>query len=181
LKGDVIAKRYAKALYELGQEESLEQKFLDELTMVVSVIQESSEFKSIMESPLYDITLKKKILQSIASELSLSTYMANLLNIMLDKDRFEYVDQLLDTYKEILNEIAGRVRANVISAIELDEVQQNKIAEVLSKLMQKEVAVEVSVDQSLIGGIVAEVQGLVYDGSIKTQFSKVKQSLKGEI
>jgi len=181
LKSDVVARRYAKALYELGQEEGLEEKFLEDMQNLALIVDESSEFRSIMESPLYDITLKKRILKDVVSKIGISDYAVNFLNILLDKDRFVFLRDIRDTYKMILDEASGRVRAQVTSAKELDEKQLKDIAKTLSEVVKKEVDVNVTIDPSLIGGVVAEIEGMIYDGSVKTQISRLKQSLKGEI
>jgi F-type H+-transporting ATPase subunit delta len=181
VKSDVIAKRYARALYELGQEEGKEKAFLEELQGIVVVIGESEELKSILESPLYDIVLKKRILKEVSSKISVSPYTVNFLNILLDKDRFFVLAEILEAYKTILDDISGRVRAKVVCASAIDDAQLKQVCQTLSKVFKKEVDVDVSVEPSLIGGMIAEVEGMIYDGSIKTQISKLKQSLKGEM
>jgi F-type H+-transporting ATPase subunit delta len=181
VKSDVIAKRYARALYDLGQEEGKEKAFLDELRGIVGIINGSEELKSILESPLYDIVLKKRILKEVASKISLSPYAMNFLNILLDKDRFFVLTEILDAYKLILDEISGRVRAKIVCASAIDDAQLQQVCKTLSKVFKKEVDVDVSVEPSLIGGMITEVEGMIYDGSIKTQISKLKQSLKGEM
>ncbi|HNY66907.1 MAG TPA: ATP synthase F1 subunit delta [Deltaproteobacteria bacterium] len=181
MKSDVIAKRYARALYDLGQEEGKEKAFLEELQGIVGIIGENEELKSILESPLYDIVLKKRILKEVASKLSMSPYTQNFMNILLDKDRFFVLSEILDAYKAILDEISGRVRAKVVCATAVDDAQLQQVCQTLSKVFKKEVDVDVSVDPTLIGGMIAEVEGMIYDGSVKTQISKLKQSLKGEM
>jgi F0F1-type ATP synthase delta subunit len=47
--------------------------------------------------------------------------------------------------------------------------------------MDRKVDVDIAVDSSLIGGLVVDIEGMMYDGSIRTQLTKIKQSLKGEI
>lgn len=181
MKSDVIAKRYAKALYDLGKEEGKEKLFLDELKSVTRVMGESADLKSILESPLYDIILKKKILKEVASKMALSAYAVNFMNILLDKDRFFVLNEILDAYNQILDEVSGRVKARIVCASSLDENQLKLVAQTLSRVVKKEVDVDVQVEPSLIGGMIAEVEGMIYDGSVKTQISKLKQSLKGEI
>jgi len=181
VKSDVVAKRYAKALYELGQEEGLEQKFLEDMQNMALIVDQSAELRSILESPLYDIILKKRILKDVVSKVGISEYTLNFLNILLDKDRFVFLADIRDTYKQILDETSGRVRAFITSATELDETQLERIAKTLSDVVKKEVDVDVTIEPSLIGGVIAEVEGMVYDGSVKTELSRLKQSLKGEI
>ncbi|TFH48873.1 MAG: ATP synthase F1 subunit delta [Methanothrix sp.] len=181
MKSDVVAKRYAKALYELGQEEGLEQKFLEDLQNMALIVDQSSEFRSMMESPLYDIILKKRILKDVVSKIGVSEYTTNFLSILLDTDRFVFLADIKDTYKQILDATSVRVRAIITSAAELDEAQLERIAKTLSEVVKKEVDVAVTIEPSLIGGVIAEVEGMVYDGSVRKQISRLKQSLKGEI
>ncbi len=79
MKADVVAKRYARALYELGREEGLQEKFLSDMENIVAIIRDSDEFRSTMESPLYDILLKKRILGELVTKINLTNYTANFL------------------------------------------------------------------------------------------------------
>lgn len=181
MKDDIVAKRYARALYDLGKEEGLNDKFLGDLDALVSLLEANEEFRSIMESPLYDITLKKRILKDVMAKINLTKYLDNFLNILLDKDRFVYLGSILDSYRQIIDEASGRVRASVTSASALEKDQLDRLVGTLSKIVKKEVDLDVTIDPALIGGVIAEVEGMVYDGSVKTQISRLKQSLKGEI
>ncbi len=181
MKSDVIARRYARALYNLGQEEGKEKQFLEELQSVLEIIGGNEELKSILESPLYDVVLKKRILKEVAGKISLTPYILNFLSILLDKDRFFVLSEILDSYKLIIDEISGRVRARIICATSLDDAQKKSVEQTLAKVFKKEVDMDVSVEPSLIGGMIAEVEGMIYDGSVRTQISKLKQSLKGEM
>jgi F-type H+-transporting ATPase subunit delta len=181
LKDDIVARRYARALYDLGKEEGLQEKFLTDLEAIVSILDESEEFRSIMESPLYDILLKKRILGELITKVKISKYTENFLSILLDKDRFVSLRAILDSYHQILDEASGRVRATVTSAMELDKAQLERLSGTLKKIVKREVDLDVSIDPTLIGGLIAEVEGMIYDGSVKTQIMRLKQSLKGEI
>lgn len=181
MKSDIIARRYARALYDLGREEGKEKQFHEELQSITQLMEGSEELRSILESPLYDVVLKKRILKEVASQISMSLYAQNFLNILLDKDRFFVLSEILDAYRLILDEISGRVRARVVCASCLDDAQLQKVAQTLSRVFKKEVDMDVQIEPSLIGGMITEVEGMIYDGSVRTQISKLKQSLKGEI
>ena len=181
MKDDIVARRYASALYDLGKEEGLQEKFLTDLESIVTILDESDEFRSIMESPLYNILLKKRILGELITKVKISKYTENFLSILLDKDRFVSLRAILDSYRQILDEASGRVRATVTCAMELDKAQLERLSGTLKKIVKREVDLDVSIDPTLIGGLIAEVEGMIYDGSVKTQIMRLKQSLKGEI
>ncbi len=181
MKDDIVAKRYANALYDLGKEEGLQGKFLGDLEAIVAILEGSDEFRDIMESPLYDILLKRRIMGELIKQIKLTKYTENFLGILLDKDRFVYLNSILDSYRQIVDEASGRVRATVTSAMELDKAQLESLSGTLKKIVKKEVDLDVSIDPTLIGGLIAELEGMVYDGSVRTQIVRLKQSLKGEI
>ena len=181
MKDDIVAKRYARALYDLGKEEGLQEKFLGDLEAIVTILEGSDEFRDIMESPLYDILLKRRIMGELIKQIKLTKYTENFLGILLDKDRFVCLNSILDSYRQTIDEASGRVRATVTSAMKLDKTQLERLSGTLKQIVKKEVDLDVTVDPTLIGGLVAEVEGMVYDGSVRTQIMRLKQSLKGEI
>ena len=181
MKDDIVARRYARALYDLGNEEGLTDVLLKDLEAMVQVMASSDEFRSIMESPLHDIVLKRRILAGIADSQEMHPYSKSFFGILLEKDRFAAVESILEALRQIIDEASGRVRATVTSASELDRSQVERISQALKKVIEKDVDIDVVVDPSLIGGVIAEVEGMVYDGSIRTQIARIKQSLKGEM
>ncbi len=162
MKGNIVARRYARALFELGEESKKEQQFL----------------KDLEESPLYELALKRRILDSIVARVGLSDYTARFIGILLEKDRFRNLADILDSYKEFMDEKSGKVRVQLLTATAINDDMKNKVSKALSTVVGKEVEIEMAVDKSLIGGVIAEVEGTVYDGSIKTQLERIKQSLK---
>lgn len=181
MKSEMIARRYANALYELAREEHTEQRFADELELVVAILAESDELRDFMQSPLNALPVKKSILADIEARVSLSAYLVNFLNILLDKDRFAQLGEIFEVYSGLMDDAAGKLRAKVTSAVALSHEQEAKLAAALSKASGKQVAIETAVDPTLIGGVVADVQGMIYDGSVRTQIARLKMGLKGEI
>jgi len=76
-----------------------------------------------------------------------------------------------------LDELENRIRARVVSAARLSDKEKSRIKDALSKISGKEVALEVEVDESLLGGVVAYMGSQVYDGSIKNQLTQIKDNL----
>jgi len=96
---------------------------------------------------------------------------------VLAKDRILGVGEIAQAYKEFLDQIENRVRARVVAAASLSKNEESRIKDALSKISGKEVALEVEVDESLLGGVVAYMGSQVYDGSIKNQLMQIKDNL----
>ncbi|MBW2452729.1 MAG: ATP synthase F1 subunit delta, partial [Deltaproteobacteria bacterium] len=85
--------------------------------------------------------------------------------------------QIEEKYQRLADELSGILSAQITSAIELDDVNQQAIASSLEKQTGKQVAVNVKVDPELIGGLKAEIGGRLFDGSLKTQLKRIEESL----
>ncbi len=99
------------------------------------------------------------------------------IHVVLQKDRILGIGDIAAAYSEIADELENRIRARVVSASGLSDEEQNRIRDALSKISGKEVAIEVEVDESLLGGVVAYMGSQVYDGSIKNQLTQIKDNL----
>ncbi len=88
-----------------------------------------------------------------------------------------YLSEILGYYQILLDEAKGRIRATVISAQVLNEIEKSRLKLALKKILKKEILLEEKVDASIIGGIITKVDGKVYDGSIRTQIEKLTLAL----
>jgi F-type H+-transporting ATPase subunit delta len=98
--------------------------------------------------------------------------------LLFDKGRIGYIGDIDDFYQKLADELKGVARASLVSAATLPSETIEKIRAGLSEKTGKEVILEVEQDRNLIGGIVTKIGDLVLDGSIKTQLSNIRESLK---
>ena len=73
----------------------------------------------------------------------------------------------------------GRVMAQVTTAVELDDDQQQAVAHKLAEITQQEVRVEIQVDPSILGGVVVRINHTVLDGSLQGQLARLRHELVG--
>jgi F-type H+-transporting ATPase subunit delta len=104
--------------------------------------------------------------------------MKSFLLLLFDKGRIGFIDSIDDFYQKLADDLKGIARASLVSAAELSEDTVEKIRTALSKKTNKEIILEVEQDPELIGGIVTQIGDLVWDGSIKTQLSNMRETLK---
>jgi F-type H+-transporting ATPase subunit delta len=120
---------------------------------------------------------KSAMLSDLAAALELSAGMRNFLGLVLSKGRIGYLPQIEENYRRLADELSGVLRAQVTSAVALDEAQQQAIGAGLEKQTGKKVALNVKVDPQLIGGVQAEIGGRLFDGSVRTQLQRIEESL----
>ena len=174
---EIVAKRYAKALISIGQEDEQHRQYGEELDRFEELMQSSKELREVLENPIYNLDNQKALLKTLSSRLDFSHVCTNFLNLLLDKRRMSYFLDIVKQYRKILEEISGVTTATIVSAIDLPKEDLDKIRERFSKVTGKEVHVNSEKDPSLIGGLVAKIGDTLYDGSIRTQLYAIKEML----
>lgn len=177
-----IFKRYAKALFSLGQEDGCFDQYGRDLTEFVGFCRDHNDFNQVIVNPIFEVGDRKRILQTILEKSSFSDTVKNFLKLLLDKERMNGIENIADFYLSLNDEASNIVRADIIAVRPLKEDALKNLLKSLEDLTSKKVKSEVKEDQSLIGGIVVKIGDLVLDGSVKAQLEGLKESLKrGEI
>ncbi len=176
---DIIAKRYARAYFALVREQGRLLEAQSELNDFVAFLDRNDELKRVLRNPVFEVAERKAVLKTLGERLKISKELSSLLFILLEKNKIAYVALVGENFARLVDEAEGRTKVAVTSAAELDEVTLSQLRQEFSRLTGKKVELEVKVDESLIGGIVARYGGMVYDGSIKTQLQLIGESLRG--
>jgi len=179
VKQTILARRYAKALFAVGQEQGKYDEYGDILTGLAELFGSSSEFVDALTNPLYPLDVREKVMTGIIASMGVDTVMSNFLNLLVEKKRAEILPEIAEEFKAMVDNEKNISHGSVTSAIELSDELQRRVQATLEKLTGKKVELTTSVDASIIGGIIAKVGDLVLDGSIKTQLAGLKDSIKG--
>lgn len=175
-----IARRYAKALMNIGQEDGKYETYWEELDAFTSLFQKEGQLRGVLSNPTFEIPKRQAIIQEIGKRLSMSPITVNFLQFLVDKDRMIYLPDIATLYRELVDDAVGRARAQLIAAHELSKEKIEELTRGLQTLVGKQVITDVTTDPSLIGGVVAKIEGKIYDGSIKTQLARLRDALAKE-
>lgn len=172
-----VAKRYARALFDVA----LEKKAIDatekELAQVVNTIEENEGFRKLLSHPKITAAEKKQMVETLfANEISATT--GNFLNIVLDRGREKDLDQILASFIEMANEIRGIADATVITAKSLNDNEVKQLADAFGRQLNKKLRVKTEVNPALIGGVVVRIGDRLYDGSISGKLARLTQKIK---
>ena len=178
MKNLAIARRYAKALLLIGKEDGQAETYREELSGLVGLISDQKGLDQAINNPLYDADQRRRVLEAVIRQGSLSKVMHSFLLLLFDKGRFGILGHINQFYQVLADELKGIARASLVSATALSEETVEKIRKALCQKTGKEVLLDVEQDPSLIGGIVTRIGDLVLDGSIKTQLLNMRESLK---
>jgi len=169
-----LSRRYTKALFQLAREANQEEKIGQEIEQFFAAYN-ASELQQVLTNPAFSAEARKRVLTQVAHSQQLSPLTVHFLSLLLDRDRLGYLAGIVSCYRQLLNEIRGRIEAKVVSASALEPASVEQMRERLRGLSGKEVVLHEEVDPGLLGGLLIELAGTVYDGSIRTQLEKMKQ------
>lgn len=171
-----LSRRYTKALFQLAREAGQEEKIGEEVGQFYAAYSQS-ELQQVLTNPAFAIDARKKILTQVTESQQLSPLIRHFLSLLLDRDRLPHLAGIVSRYRRLLNEAKGRIEAKAVSATALEPERFAQLRDRLSGISGKDVVLQQETDARLLGGLLIELEGKVYDGSIRTQLEKMKQRI----
>jgi F-type H+-transporting ATPase subunit delta len=177
MKSSTAAIRYAKALFSLAKDEHRIAEVRQELDSLAGLFDENAELQDVLFTPLHPAEERKAVLTAIIERAELSGVLQNFCAFLVDQRRLIAFSAITEEYARLADEEAGFLTAQVGSASPLDDRRRDRLRRALSERTGREVRLEVSLDDGLIGGAIAKVGDLIYDGSLRTQLTQLRANL----
>jgi len=183
-----VASRYARALVEVAAapgSASDPAAILAQLRAVGEAIAGSAELRTALLSPAVSPSRKRAVVTRIfestggpaGGALRLDKQARNFLFVVIDHRRVAELPSIVDAFEALLDERLGFVRAEVLSARNLDVAQQARLGAEISRMTGRKAKLKFSIEPALIAGVVARVGSTVYDGSVRGQLDKLRLKL----
>ena len=173
-----ISRRYAKALFELAVEDGRFEETGRELAAIKSAIEADPGLGVALRSPSTTREDRQAVAAALISAIRPSPTLASALRLLADRRRLADLPAIENTYRDLADQKAGRVRARLVSAAPLTDEAARRIGAALEKATSSTLIVERTVDPALLGGAVAHLGSHVYDGSLRNQIEQLKAQLK---
>jgi len=174
----LVARRYAKALFELGREAGDVESPGRDLAVVTRAF-EDPQVAALLERVALDGQARRRIMSQISTRFGLSKLLANFLAVLAVNNHLRELGAIERAYQRLEDQALGRVRTHVRSARPLSDESRRRINEVFERQTGKRVVADASVDPELLGGVVVEIAGRVFDGSLRTRLERLERSLAG--
>jgi F-type H+-transporting ATPase subunit delta len=181
MAGEPVARRYAQALLEIGVEQDNYEKLRDQLDEMAALYEQSKPFRTALLNPSIGLDERRKVIRAIAEKRDWHQMLINFALLLLDNDRFRIVPTMARTFGRLVDQQSGNVRAQVTSAVALDDTQKRNIKTTLDQITGKNVLLETEVDEALLGGAVTRIGSMVYDGSVRSQIERLRESILAEV
>ena len=173
-----VARRYAVALMEAAVEAGVLDRVQQDVEGLLATVSQSVELVAFWGDRLHRAEVQENAIRELFAD-RVEGLTLNFLVLMAQRRRVHLIPQVLDCFVAMGEERAGVVRGQVRSAVELNAEQVERLSARLAAYTGKEVRLEVQVDESLRGGLVARIGDTVFDGSLDAQLERLRQRLVG--
>ena len=170
-----LARPYAKAAFEYAASANDLQGWSENLEVIAAVAQQQAVVK-LLSSPSYTAAQQAEKTIEICGD-AVTDEIGRFLRVLAENRRLQLLPQIYQQFEVLKANREKTVEVNVVSATEISTEQQNKLASALSAKLERDVNMQVSVDDSLIGGAVVRAGDTVIDGSIRGRLAKLAEAL----
>ena len=167
-------RRYIQAVFDIAVERQELDKWQSELRKI-AVLGEDTAVAALLENPKLRFDDKKKLLVGVLTDIS--PLALNLVYLLVTRGRLSIVAEIADGYQELLDKYRDIERADVVTAIPLDDDDRRRLETSLGTVIGKKVIVKQEVDPDLLGGIVARMGGKLLDGSVRSRLVALKNEI----
>jgi len=173
-----VAERYASSLFDLAQEAGSADSVGADLDRFQALIDESADLKRLIVSPVFSAEDQTKAIAAVVAKAGIAGLVANFLKVVASNRRLFAVPGMIKAYRAIAARARGEITADVTSAHALTAAQETELKAALKGVTGKDVAIAVTVDPSILGGLIVKVGSRQIDTSLRTKLSTLKLALK---
>ena len=177
---NAVATRYIQALYELAGERDKHGLIGEQIHQVQALLELYVELDTIFNNPALDPQKKLAIFEEIAPLLQLDELTINFVSLLIRKRRINYLAAMCREYDKLERERKGVVAVDLTTAHTLKEQLRTDIQGQLEKALSKKVEMITQEDPEIIGGMIAQIGGTVYDGTLGHQLALLQKRLGEE-
>lgn len=167
------AKRYARAVFELAQQEGGLERWSERLARVRTMFGDP-EIVAALSNPTVARERREEVITSAGV---LDEEGTNLARLLIEAGRVGEAANIDHEFQRLADAAAGRVRATVTTAIELEAHERDRVADALSKRLGKDVRLEVVVDPRILGGMKLRYGDRLVDASVATRLEQLRRRL----
>ena len=171
-----IARPYAKAVFELADQDKSYDKWSDVLSLLSTIVADDA-MQTLVEDPFIDKSKLAELIKGVCADKT-DEQAHNLLDTLIENSRLNTIDAISVRYEELRAQAESLVEAQVESALPLDDSQLDKLSSSLEKHFGKKVKLTSSVNEDLMGGILIRAGDTVIDGSVRTKLEKLASTIR---
>jgi len=174
-----ISGRYAVALFELALESKALKAIESDLAGLKALLDESADLQALVASPIYSRDDQLKGITNVAEAAGMSALTVKFLGVLAANRRLGALAGIIGSAEKLLAFHRGEVNADVTSAHALSKTQLTALKKQLKAAVGRDVTIDASVDEALLGGLRVKVGSRMVDSSLKTKLDNLAIAMKG--
>lgn len=176
-KNILIAQRYAESLIEFGRDGKLSYMSIStDLANVLTIISHSKDLFEALTNPLVTVADKKAIVDKVFEQ-DVDVLVKNFLKLLVEKNRFNLICDIVKVYNSLLDDINEVARVEVVSAVELNDMEKNSIQDKLAENLNKQISIKYKIDESIIAGLIFKMGDDIIDMSVAHKLENYKKAI----
>ena len=173
-----VSGRYATALFELARDEKSVDAVKADLARFSAMLADSPDLMRLVRSPVFSAEMQSKALVAVLEKAEISGIAAKFLKVLTANRRLFAVTDVIRAYSALVAKFKGEATADVTVAEALSDKNLDALKTALKSVTGKDVALNVNVDPSIIGGLVVKLGSRMVDSSLRTKLNSIKHAMK---
>ncbi len=173
----IVARRYAQALLELGTEEGNLDALVEQLGTLGAAWDASVDLRHALENPLVALEAKRAVVAELCEQIGASPTVRHTLQMLVDRRRIQTLPYVATYLREQADKRRGVLRAEVTTATPLSDAYYERLRAALEKSTGQKVVVDRRLDPALVAGVVTRIGDRILDGSLRTRLQSLKDAL----
>jgi len=173
-----VSGRYATALFELARDEKSIDAVKADLDKFEALLVESADLNRLVRSPVFSAGVQQKALSAVLDQAGLTGTSAKFLKVLTANRRLFAVGEVSRAFRALVAKFKGEAIADITVAEQLNEKNLDALKAALKSVTGKDVALNVKVDPSIIGGLVVKLGSRMVDSSLRTKLNSIKHAMK---
>lgn len=177
-KQEPVSKLYAKALFEFAQERNEISVIQENFTAFVEAVRTQPELRQALSTYLFSTQEREILARELCKTMQLNSVVQKFIELLTVKNRIALIDDVYAAFRELVDESQGVVRGTVTTVEPLSDAEAADLQNAFSKRFNKQVRLEPVIDKEILGGLVVKVEGMTFDGSLKTTIRRLRDTLE---
>ena len=173
-----VSGRYATALFELARDEKSIDAVKADLEKFEAMLADSTDLKRLVRSPVFSAGEQSRALAAVLDKAGISGVAAKFLKVLTANRRLFAVTDVIRAFRALVAKFKGEATADVTVAEKLSDKNLDALKTALKSVTGKDVALNVNVDPSIIGGLVVKLGSRMVDSSLRTKLNSIKHAMK---
>ncbi|MEX0431482.1 F0F1 ATP synthase subunit delta [Spiribacter insolitus] len=170
-----VARPYAEAAFDLAREADALAAWADGLAIAATVVADE-RVDAVLGNPRVDDERKAGLILEVCGD-ALDLQQRNFLRLLVNRDRITLLPEIRQQFDLLRADHEKTLRAELITAQPVDDAVRDRLARALSERLERDVSLEIRLDESLIGGAVVRAGDLVIDGSVRGRLARLTGAL----